>query len=102
MESIINSAWFAALLGILGVLLGSAVAVSWAHKNGEALGRRVGRWLPGDQVEGWLVEFLVGLKEGLEETMTPKTVEMTPNDQTGQNWQLSIKPNPTILTRNTK
>lgn len=97
MEQFFNSAWFAAVLTVLGILLGSAVAVNWAHKNGEALGRRVGRWLPGDQVEKWLVQFLLGLKQGLEETYTPTTIEASkvasPAPGAAATWKIDLRPN---------
>ena len=60
---------------VAGVVLLYVVGKTWALENGKKIGRKIGQWLPGDKVEQWLVEFLRGLQQGLQETYTEVTVQ---------------------------
>ena len=84
MTDVFSQPWFGVVWTILGILLGAAVVLKWAQSNGQELGRRIGRALPGNQVEKFLVEFIDGLRRGLEETMTETTVHVTQEPASGE------------------
>lgn len=100
MEQFLEQTWVQVLLTIIGIVAVSTVAMRWGYRNGHSLGVRVGRWLPGDRIEQWLVEFLRGLKEGLESTYTEATVETTTEasfrlpEGVRTELRVDVKPNP--------
>jgi len=74
-NAIVEQAWFQVAVTLIGIIAVSSIAMQWSYRNGYRLGVRVGKWLPGDRIEQWLVEFFRGLKEGLESTYADATVE---------------------------
>lgn len=100
MEQFLEQTWVQVLFTIIGIVAVSTVAMRWGYRNGYSLGVRVGRWLPGDKIEQWLVEFLRGLKEGLESTYSTATVETTTEpasrlpEGVRAELKVDVKPNP--------
>ena len=90
MEEILNNPAVAVLWTILCIVVVSTVALQWAKSHGRNLGLWIGKKLPGDQVERWLVEFLTGLKEGLEATYGQTVVETTTNWKSTTETQLTV------------
>jgi hypothetical protein len=68
--------WLGALLAVAGVFLTATITLEWAKRNGEALGIKVGKYLPGEKVETWLIEFLQAFVKGLAQTNTPISVDL--------------------------
>lgn len=90
MEAIFEAPWFAVVWTLVGIVLASAVAIQWGKNRGRQLGVLIGKTLPGDKVEQWLVEFLMGLKEGLESTYGNPTVETTTNRKSTTATELTV------------
>ena len=90
MEAIFEAPWFAVVWTLVGIVLASAVAIQWGKNRGRQLGVLIGKTLPGDKVEQWLVEFLMGMKEGLESTYGNPTVETTTNWKSNTATELTV------------
>ena len=78
--------WAAGAFSLLALFLGGSSAISWAKRNAKSLGVSIGKYLPGDAVEKWLLDFLTGLSDGLRATMTAiqiTNVQMLPVSNPG-------------------
>jgi len=73
---IFQQPWFGVIWAILGILLGAAATLRWAKDNGYSLGKRIAQALPGDHVEKFMYEFLMGFMRGLHEGMNEVAVDV--------------------------
>lgn len=88
----ISNTIVAIITTILGILLGSGIAITWAQKNGRALGRRIGSLLPGDSIEKWLSDFFEGIRLGLKDTYTIEASKVeNPSPGADTTWQINFK-----------